>query len=192
MPLTSAGGDTENAVFSIEVGPASTFAFSAPSGLKVGRNRTLTIDALESITEDAAYVVSCGDAAGVDASKLTVTRTTSGDGCTFTVDPVDTLTPSNQGDVTFTVTFTSSGGTDSASSIDGTFTVNIGPDSTISYTAPDGLKIGRNRTLEIDVSAHAREAARLATTFLAVMLLGWITPNSLGLPVLVVPSPWIP
>ena len=159
VPLTSAGGDTEDAVFSIEVGPASTFAFSAPSGLKVGRNRTLTIDALDSITEDAAYVVSCGDAAGVDASKFAVTRTTSGDGCTFTVDPVDTLTPSNQGDVTFTVTFTSNGGTDSASSIDGTFTVNIGPDSTISYTAPDGLKIGRNRTLEIDVSAHAREAS---------------------------------
>ena len=90
---------------------------------------------------------------------MTVTRTTSCDGCTFTVDPVDTLTPSNQGDVTFTVTFTSSGGTDSASSIDGTFTVNIGPDSTISYTAPDGLKVGRNRTLEIDVSAHVRETS---------------------------------
>ena len=159
VPLTSAGGDTENAVFAIEVGSASTFAYRVPSGLSVARNRTLSIDALDQITEDAAYVVSCSDASGVDASKLTVTRTTSGDGCTFTVDPVNTLTPSNQGDVTFTVTFTSSAGTDSASTIEGTFTVNIGPDSTISYAAPTGLKVGRNRTLVIDVLSHASEAS---------------------------------
>ena len=138
VPLTSDGGDTENAVFSIEVGPASTFAYSPATGLAVARNRTLVIDALAQITEDAAYTVTCADADGVDTSKFTAARTTSGDGCTFTVDPVNTLTPSNQGDVTFTVTFTSSAGTGSASTIEGTFTVNIGPDSTISYNSPTG------------------------------------------------------
>ena len=159
VPLTSDGGDTENAVFAIEVGPASTLNYSPPSGLSVARNRTLSIDALDRITEDAAYTVTCADATGVDTSKFTAARTTSGNGCTFTVDPVDTLTPSNQGDVTFTVTFTSSAGTGSASSTVGTFAVNIGPESTITYSAPSGLKVGRNRTLVINVLDHVTESS---------------------------------
>ena len=95
----------------------------------MGRNRTLEIDVLSHASEasPSSYDISCGDATGVDNTKLAgVTHT----GCTFTVDPVDTLASSNQGDTTFTVPLTSTGG----HTLDATFTVNIGPDSTISYT----------------------------------------------------------
>ena len=89
----------------------------------------------------------------MDNTKLTSVSHT-GSSCTFTVDPIDTLASSLQGDTTFTVPLTSTGG----HTLDATFTVNIGPDSTISYTAPTGLKVGRNRTLVIDVTDHATEA----------------------------------
>ena len=96
--------------------------FTAPTGLKVGRNRTLEIDAAAAISgEDSTYAISCGDATGVDASKMTVSHT--GSSCTFTVDPVNNLASGSQGDTTFSVAFTSTGGATAS----GTFTVNIGP-----------------------------------------------------------------
>ena len=156
VTFTSDGGHSLSETITVEIGPDSSVTFTPPSGLKVGRNRTLVIDALTHITENSAYTVTCGEATGVDTLKLTsVTRTTSGDGCTFTVDPIDTLVVGSQGDTTFTVAFTSDGG----ATANGTFTVNIGPDSTISYSAPDGLKIGRNYTLDINVLSHASEVS---------------------------------
>ena len=150
IPLTSTGGDSTSASFTVNVGPDSTISYSAPSGLKVGRNRSLAIDVLD-YASDGSYSVSCGDATGVDNTKLTgVTRSS----CTFTVDPIDTLGGSLQGDTTFTVPLTSTGG----HTRDATFTVNIGPDSTITYNAPSGLLVGRNRTLEIAVLPHVYEA----------------------------------
>ena len=156
VPYTSSGGDTYNGIVTIEVGPPSTITYTAPTGLKVGRNRTLTIDASEHVA-DGSYTFTCGDASGVDATKMVVIRT--GGSCAFTVDPVNSLAPGNQGDTTFTVAFTSTGGATAL----GTFTVNIGPDSTITYTAPTGLSIGRNRTLTIDASAYATEASQTYT-----------------------------
>ena len=118
IPLTSTGGDSTSASFTVNIGPDSTISYSAPSGLLVGRNRTLEINVL-SHASDGSYSVSCGDATGVDNTKLTgVTRSS----CTFTVDPTDTLGGSLQGDTTFTVPLTSTGG----HTRDATFTVNIG------------------------------------------------------------------
>ena len=155
VPYTSAGGHTRSGNISMQIGPASNIVYNAPSGLTVGRNRTLVIDALDAISgENAAYTVSCGDATGVDANRMTVTRSSSGDGCSFTVDPVDTLAVGSQGNTTFAVAFTSTGGATAS----GTFTVNIGPDSTITYNAPTGLEIGRNLTLSIDASDYVSEA----------------------------------
>ena len=152
VPYTSSGGDTENGTISIEVGPESTVVYTDPGTLSVGRNLTLAIDALSYVTENPAYTVTCGDATGVDGTKLAVTHT--GSSCNFTIDPVDTLAPANQGDTTFTIPYTSEGG----HSTTGTVTVDIGPDSTITFTAPTGLKVGRNRTLEINALSHATEA----------------------------------
>ena len=114
---------------------------------------------MEHLAEDDAYTVSCADATGVDATKMTVTRSSSGSRCSFTVDPLNNLAPASQGDTTFSVAFTSSGGaTDS-----GAFTVNIGPDSAITYTAPTGLLTGRNRALTVDLSAAATDGSYTVT-----------------------------
>ena len=153
VPYTSTGGATANGIISVKIGPDSTMTFTAPTGLKVGRNRTLEIDAAAAISgEDSGYTITCGDATGVDASKMTVSHT--GSSCTFTVDPVNNLASGSQGDTTFSVAFTSTGGATAS----GTFTVNIGPDSTITYTPPTGLTVGRNRTLVIDASSYVSEA----------------------------------
>ena len=154
VPLSSTGGHTRNALFTVNVGPDSNIVFAAPTGLKVGRNRTLAINALAAVTENPAYTVTCADATGVSANRMTVTRTSTGTGCVFTVDPVDTLATGLQGNTTFAVAFTSTGGATAS----GTFTVNIGPDSTISYNAPTGLLVGRNRTLTIDASGYVSES----------------------------------
>ena len=154
VPLSSTGGHARNALFTVNVGPDSNIVFAAPTGLKVGRNRTLAINALAAVTENPAYTVTCADATGVSANRMTVTRSSTGSRCVFTVDPVDTLATGLQGNTTFAVAFTSTGGATAS----GTFTVNIGPDSTISYNAPTGLLVGRNRTLTIDASGYVSEA----------------------------------
>ena len=154
VPLSSTGGHARNALFTVNVGPDSNIVFAAPTGLKVGRNRTLAINALAAVTENPAYTVTCADATGVSANRMTVTRSSTGSRCVFTVDPVDTLATGLQGNTTFAVAFTSTGGATAS----GTFTVNIGPDSTISYNAPTGLLVGRNRTLTIDASGYVSES----------------------------------
>ena len=154
VPLSSTGGHTRSALFTVNVGPDSNIVFAAPTGLKVGRNRTLAINALAAVTENPAYTVTCADATGVSANRMTVTRSSTGSRCVFTVDPVDTLATGLQGDTTFAVAFTSTGGATAS----GTFTVNIGPDSTITYNAPTGLLVGRNRTLTIDASGYVSES----------------------------------
>ena len=154
VPLSSTGGHTRSALFTVNVGPDSNIVFAAPTGLKVGRNRTLAINALAAVTENGVYTVTCADATGVSANRMTVTRTSTGTGCVFTVDPVDSLATGLQGNTTFAVAFTSTGGATAS----GTFTVNIGPDSTISYNAPTGLLVGRNRTLTIDASGYVSES----------------------------------
>ena len=156
VPLSSTGGDSKPAVFTVNVGPDSNIVFAAPTGLKVGRNRTLEINALAAVTENGVYTVTCAEAAwwGVDANRMTVTRTSTGTGCVFTVDPVNNIPTGSQGNTTFAVAFTSTGGATAT----GIFTVNIGPDSTISYNAPTGLLVGRNRTLTIDASGYVTES----------------------------------
>ena len=122
--FTSDGGHSITRTISVNIGPDSTVTFTDPGTFTLGRNRTLVIDALAATSgENAAYTVTCADATGVDANKMTVTRSSSGDGCSFTVDPVDSLAVGSQGDTTFTVAYTSTGGATAT----GTFTVNIGP-----------------------------------------------------------------
>ena len=159
IPYTSNGGATATGSITVNIGPDSSITFTSPTGLKIGRNFTLVIDALEHLTEDDAYTVSCGDATGVDANRMTVTRSSSGSRCSFTVDPVNNLAPASQGDTTFSVAFSSTGGATAT----GSFTVNIGPDSTIAYTAPAGLLVGRNRTLTVDVSSAATDGSYTVT-----------------------------
>ena len=146
IPYTSTGGDTHNGVVTVYLGPDSDITFTAPT-IPVGRNRTVEINALDHLTEGTGFTVTCADATGVDNTKLTSVSHT-GDSCTFTVDPVDTLTPAQQGSTTFSVAFTSSGGDTET----GAFTVNIGPDSEITFTAPSpkpSVAAGGSATLNV-------------------------------------------
>ena len=140
VPLTSDGGDTHDAVFSITVGPASTISYTGPTGLLTARNRLLVIDASSYVSEaGSGYVITCADATSVHSRLTSVTRS----GCSYTITPSISATAGN---ATFGVTFTSDGGHSRSETI----TVEIGPNSTLTYNPPVGLRIGRNYTLVID------------------------------------------
>ena len=144
-------GEVRASTVTVNVGPTSDITFTAPTGLKVGRNRTLTIDATDYAT-DSSYTISCGNATGVDNTKLT---SVSRNGCEFTVDPINSLAAGSQGDATFSVPFTSSGGDTET----GTFTVNVGADSIITYTGPTSFTRGRNLPFTIDASSYVSEVS---------------------------------
>ena len=149
VPYISAGGDTEQGTILMRIGPESQITFNDPGTFSLGRNRTLVINALDYATEASGHIIVCAPATEVDSTKLAVTR----DGCTFTIDPVDTLGPGAQGDTTFKIAYTTG-----STRITGDFTVDIGPDSTITYAAPVGLERGSNyRTYTIDASSYATE-----------------------------------
>ena len=135
IAFTSDGGHTRTETISVEIGPDSNIRFTAPptfgsNRLRIGKNLTLAIDALDYVNENAAYTVTCGDAAGVDSTRLTAVSHT-GSSCDFTIDPVDSLATSLQGNTSFTITYTSDGGATAT----GRITVNIGPDSSITFHA---------------------------------------------------------
>ena len=159
IPYTSQGGDTETATVTVEIIADTSLTFTPPAApIIVARNFTVQIDAGKSgeyVTESAAYAVSCRDATGVDAAKITVTRSNSGDGCTFTVDPIDTLAPNLLGTTSFNVPITSASG----AAVAAAFTIDIRPDSAIAFTPPTDLTVGRNRTLTIDASSYAADGS---------------------------------
>ena len=95
VTFTSNGGHSRSETITVEIGPDSTISYTAPTGLKVGRNRTLEIDVTEYATEanPSSYDISCGDATGVDSTKLS-SVSHAGSSCTFTVDPIDALASS--------------------------------------------------------------------------------------------------
>ena len=152
VPYESSGGDTHDGIISISISYPplpSDILFSAPYGLEVGSNRTLTIDASDYASDAFGYTVSCDDATGIDA-KITVQRT----GCSFTVTPAGT-----QGLASFTVPYTSNGG----DTHNGVITVEIGPASTISYTSPTGLTLATNRTMTINAASYAKDGSYYIT-----------------------------
>ena len=154
VEFSSAGGGTVTGTFTVNIGPDSNIRFVQPEFF-LGRNRTLTINALEHITEDSSYTVSCADPTAIDTLRLTsVTRNAGGNGCTFIVDPIDNLSEVNHGEATFSVVFSSTGG----STLQGQFRITIGSDSIITFTAPTNLKVGRNRTLTINALDYATES----------------------------------
>ena len=149
IPYVSSGGATLDATVQVRTGPTSRVSFTTPTAFPLGRNRTLVINALEHATEPNNHLIECSDPTEVDATKTAVTR----DGCNYTVDPIDNLAPANQGNTSFKASFTSGTNT-----VEGTFTINIGPDSTITYVAPVGLERASNfPTYTIDASGYATE-----------------------------------
>ena len=147
VPYTSAGGATASGTVTITI---IAITFNAPD-LEVGRNRTLSIDADDYITE-AEFTFTCADATSIDTTRLaSVTRTANT--CTFIITPVSTLTEAQQGDATFTVPFTSS----STRTYNGVFTVSVGRDSEISFTSPTSLILQSGAAVKIDAAIWATD-----------------------------------
>ena len=126
----------------------SNIVFNAPSNLSVVAGRNMIFSA-SGYASDGTNTITCGDATGVDATRLTVTRATNT--CFFTVNALATATTGN---TTITTLLTSSGGdTHSA-----TFTINITPASNFMFTAPaNSIPIGVGSTKTIDVSSYATD-----------------------------------
>ena len=155
VPVSSTGGHSISASFTVNIGPDSTISYSPPSGLAIGRNFTLEIDVTDYATEanPSSYAISCGDASGVDSTRL-VGVTHTGSSCTFTVDPIDTLASGLQGATTFSVPVSSTGG----HSLNAAFTVNIGPDSAITVSPPSSIAIAASRSRTVNFSNYATDS----------------------------------
>ena len=131
------------------VAQTSTIDFEAPDDLIVGKNRTRTINADDYVT-DGTNTFTCGNATGVDTTKLTSVSHT-GNSCTFTIDPVDTF----EGTATFTIPYTSSGG----SNHDGDISITVGPASNIIANLPDSFTLTRNSITTADAATWASDGS---------------------------------
>ena len=151
LPYTSAGGGSTSGVFTIEIGPASTISYTAPTGLKLATNRTLALNASD-YASDGNYHITCGNAISVD-SKITVARPNPKT-CDFSVTPTGTA-----GTATFTVPYTSSGG----HTQNGVISIEIGAASTIVFTAPSDLSMTAGGTMTINAASYATDGAYAIT-----------------------------
>ena len=153
---TASAGSTQTGVITLAITPQSNIVFTAPTGLAIGRNHTLVINAANHFTENAAYVVSCANAVNIDTTRITSVNRS---GCTFTVDPVDNLAANLQGETTFDVRLSSTGG----SIVTATFTVNIGTDSTITQSATAPQTLTRGKTIAGSAQPWVLDASAWAT-----------------------------
>ena len=151
IPYISSGGHNLDAVVPIDVGPASEIVFEAPPDLKIGKNRTKTVDVSRYVT-DGPYSFTCGDAKDLDTTELD-SVTHSGDSCEFTITPKNV-----EGEAVFTVPYISSGGHTS----DEIVPITVGPDSEISFTPPDTpVRVGTRLELAFDAGRYAEDNAGL-------------------------------
>ena len=150
IPFTSTGGATLNAQIAITIGPRSSIAFAAPTGLSVQIGSTLTIDASD-YAADSAYTITCGDATGVPSVFASVARTANT--CNFVITP-----GASTGTGSFTVPYSSSGG----ATRNGSITVAVTPESSIVFappptSGPDRLRIGAGNTRTISLASYATD-----------------------------------
>ena len=122
--VTPSSGTATNVSVRFNRGPASAITFTGPTGLEVATNRHRVVNALDYVTEaHPSYAISCGDATNIDTTELnTVTRSSSGTGCMFTVAPKNV-----QGAASFTVPYTSSAG----DTENGVVNIQVGPGSSV-------------------------------------------------------------
>ena len=115
--------------------------------MEIGAGNTRTV-ALASHADDGPYTITCGNATASDAAKLTAIDR---NGCDFRITAA---AGAAQGDTTFAFTYTSSGG----DTHDATFTIRIGPASSIVFAAPDENPVIRAATTAtLDVGQYAED-----------------------------------
>ena len=108
--------------------------------------QTLTVSA-GSYATDGTFTITCADATSVSSEFTSVTKTANT--CNYSVVAKATA---SAGTATFTVPYTSSGG----DTHNGIISITI---TTISYTAPTGLKVAAGSTLDINASGYATHAS---------------------------------
>ena len=144
-------------LITINIGPDSTISYNAPTGLQIGRNLTLAIDASDYVSEaGSSYTISCSDARNLTGGRLaSVTRTANT--CDYTITP---NTSASTGNASFTITYTSTGG----HSIVRVISLRVGPNSAITLNLPPttgagSLLTGRNQALTVDAGSYASETS---------------------------------
>ena len=139
VSYTSSGGDTHNGIITIAI---SNIAFTAPTTLSMAAGETLAVSA-GGYASDGAFTISCADATSISSQFTSVTRTANT--CSYSAAAKATA---SAGSASFTVPYTSSGG----DTHNGVISITI---STISYTAPTGLKVVAGSNADITASSWA-------------------------------------
>ncbi len=139
IPYTSSSGATLDAEITVTI---SNIAYTAPSSLSMAAGETLAVSAGGYAT-DGSFTITCADATSVSTEFTSVTRTANT--CNYSVVAKATA---SAGTATFTVPYTSSGG----DTHNGIISITI---TTITYTAPTGLKVVAGSTLDINASGYA-------------------------------------
>ena len=145
VPYTSFGGTTTSHTINVQVGPASTIVFTAPTpapSVTTGSSRAIDVSGYAA---DGSYTISCGTATESSAL-ISISAQT---GCSVTV-----AAGSGTGTAAITVPYTSSGG----DTHDGIVNVQVLPVSDIVFSAPSPnpvVNIDTSRVL--DMSSYASD-----------------------------------
>ena len=138
IPYTSSSGATLDAQVTVKI---SNIAFTAPSlSMAAGETKTFSVG---SYAADSTFAITCSDATGVSIMFDSVTRTPGT--CDYSVKAYRLA---DAGAASFTVTYRSSGG----DTQDGEISITI---TTISYTAPNNLKVAAGSSTDITASGWA-------------------------------------
>ena len=145
VPYTSFGGTTTSHTIAVQVGPASTIVFTAPSpapSLTTGSSRAIDVSGYAA---DGSYTISCGTATESSAL-ISISAQT---GCSVTV-----AAGSGTGTAAITVPYMSSGG----DTHDGIVNVQVVAVSDIMFSAPaSNPVVSIDQSLVLDMSSYAAD-----------------------------------
>ena len=147
IPYTSTSGAKLDATVTVKV---SNIAFTAPTNLTMAAGETLAISAGNYAT-DGTFTITCADATSISTEFSSVTRTANS--CNYSAVAKATA---SAGAATFTVPYTSTGG----DTHNGQISITI---NTITYTAPNNLKVVAGSNTDINASSWATHTGYTVT-----------------------------
>ena len=150
VPVSSTGGHTVSAAFSVNIGPDSSITVSPPSSIAIAASRSRTVDFSRYATDAGGYTISCATPT-TSSTLITISTPT---GCSVVITSGSTM-----GTATVSVVYTSAGG-DTAT---GSFSFAVGAASSIEFNAPTGLKLATNRMRVINVLDYASDGGYTVT-----------------------------
>ena len=147
IPYTSRSGATLDATVTVKV---SNIAYTAPNNLTMAAGETLAVSA-GSYASDGTFTITCADATSISAQFTSVSRTANT--CNYSAAAKATA---SAGTATFTVPYTSTGG----DTHNGQISITI---NTITYTAPNNLKVVAGSNTDINASSWATHTGYTVT-----------------------------